>query len=177
MNTEAGAIDDHEVQRKVEKYDGKEFVKTLTEKDTNLSKAGYKTIGIAICEGKTRGDVNPVWRFVGLLPMLDPPRADSITVFASSLSARNMGWIIIFKLGTLLLVDFGKIWFRRVLNDEPGDIILNPFSPIMFSSKSNRCDRRIGGAPFVFSRVRFIHRYCTSAMLRLSSMLAAQSYK
>ena len=38
----------------------------------------YKTIAIAICEGNARElGQSAVWKFVGLLPMLDPPRHDT----------------------------------------------------------------------------------------------------
>ena len=47
---------------------------TLEQKGKDLSKAGYKTIAIAIFEGDARETDAPVFRFVGLLPMIDPPR-------------------------------------------------------------------------------------------------------
>ena len=77
MDTEAGGKDDHEIQWKVANYKKKEFTNQVTQMDKQLSKAGYKTIGVAICEGNARDydETNPaVWKFVGLVPMLDPPR-------------------------------------------------------------------------------------------------------
>ncbi|KAL3911479.1 MAG: hypothetical protein SGILL_007265 [Bacillariaceae sp.] len=77
INTEAGGVDDHECQWKVEGEDDKSFVKSITETDAGLSKAGYKTIAIAVCEGDARQPNHGPWKFVGLMPMLDPPREDT----------------------------------------------------------------------------------------------------
>mmetsp|Transcript_2316 Transcript_2316/g.6143 ORF Transcript_2316/g.6143 Transcript_2316/m.6143 type:complete len:961 (-) Transcript_2316:115-2997(-) len=77
LDTEAGSRDDHELQWKVDVFKNKKLMAEISGKDENLSKSGYKTIGIAICEGDARELENPVWKFVGLLPMLDPPRADT----------------------------------------------------------------------------------------------------
>jgi len=77
LNTAAGAVDDHELQWKVDIINDKEMLSELEEADTGLSQAGYKTIGIAVCKGNAREMKNPVWEFVGLVPMLDPPRADT----------------------------------------------------------------------------------------------------
>lgn len=44
---------------------------TIKEVDFNFSKAGYKTLGIAVKHG------DGPWKFVGILPMLDPPRHDT----------------------------------------------------------------------------------------------------
>ena len=78
LDTEAGAPDDHELQWKVDKIKDKAFIKGVEETDTHLSTNGYKTIAIAVCEGNARelGDA-AVWKFAGLLPMLDPPREDT----------------------------------------------------------------------------------------------------
>lgn len=78
LNTEAGAPDDHELQWKCQRVKDRVFVEQVKEVDTGLSTAGYKTIAIAVCEGNARdlGDA-AVWRFAGLLPMLDPPRHDT----------------------------------------------------------------------------------------------------
>ena len=78
LDTEAGAPDDHELQWKVDKIKDKAFLKGVEETDTHLSTNGYKTIAIAVCEGNARelGDA-AVWKFAGLLPMLDPPREDT----------------------------------------------------------------------------------------------------
>ena len=78
LDTEAGAPDDHELQWKVDKINDHAFIKSVNETDTSLSTSGYKTIAIAVCEGNARelGDA-AVWKFAGLLPMLDPPREDT----------------------------------------------------------------------------------------------------
>ena len=78
LDTEAGAPDDHELQWKVDKINDHAFIKSVNETDTGLSTNGYKTIAIAVCEGNARelGDA-AVWKFAGLLPMLDPPREDT----------------------------------------------------------------------------------------------------
>lgn len=83
-DTEAGGIDDHELQWKVERFHDQEFLANLGEKDKALSTSGYKTIGVSICEGNARelGD-KAVWKFAGLLPMLDPPRHDTPSTIAS----------------------------------------------------------------------------------------------
>ena len=77
LDTAAGSADDHEVQWKVEKAGDQEFMDSVTETDRKLSTSGYKTIGVAYCEGDAREDSSVVWKFVGLLPMLDPPREDT----------------------------------------------------------------------------------------------------
>eukprot|EP00579_Thalassiosira_antarctica_P028710 CAMPEP_0202013878 /NCGR_PEP_ID=MMETSP0905-20130828/27516_1 /ASSEMBLY_ACC=CAM_ASM_000554 /TAXON_ID=420261 /ORGANISM="Thalassiosira antarctica, Strain CCMP982" /LENGTH=961 /DNA_ID=CAMNT_0048573587 /DNA_START=185 /DNA_END=3070 /DNA_ORIENTATION=+ len=78
LDTEAGAPDDHELQWKVDRVNDKAFVEQVTSVDKDLSVNGYKTIAIAVCEGNARelGDA-AVWKFAGLLPMLDPPRHDT----------------------------------------------------------------------------------------------------
>ena len=43
----------------------------VSEKDRNFSEAGYKTLGVSIKVNDKE------WEFVGILPMLDPPRHDS----------------------------------------------------------------------------------------------------
>lgn len=77
VDTEAGSVDDHELQWKIDKIKDKKFLAHIGEVDTGLSKSGYKTIGIAVCEGNAREIDSPIWRFAGLLPMLDPPRSDT----------------------------------------------------------------------------------------------------
>lgn len=78
LDTGAGAPDDGELQWKVDTINDKAFIKQVTDKDTDLSTNGYKTIAIAVCDGNARelGDA-AVWKFAGLLPMLDPPRHDT----------------------------------------------------------------------------------------------------
>jgi H+-transporting ATPase len=77
IDTSAGGIDDHVCQWHVVGANDKTFVKSITETDAKLSKAGYKTIAIAVCEGDARANDHAQWRFVGLIPMLDPPRPDT----------------------------------------------------------------------------------------------------
>lgn len=46
-----------------------------------------------------------------------------IAVFATSLSGLNLLWIWLFNIGSFIVVDFGKIQFRILIGDEPGEII------------------------------------------------------
>lgn len=78
IDTEAGSLDDHELQWKVRRFNDKAYLKKLGDIDMNLSKNGYKTIGISICKGNARElGSKAMWEFIGLLPMLDPPRNDT----------------------------------------------------------------------------------------------------
>lgn len=77
IDTEAGGVDDHVCQWKVQNHTDKAFTELIRKADVELSKAGYKTIAIAMCEGDGREDDHGVWKFVGLMPMLDPPREDT----------------------------------------------------------------------------------------------------
>ncbi|KAG7367336.1 plasma-membrane proton-efflux P-type ATPase [Nitzschia inconspicua] len=77
IDTEAGGVDDHECQWQVEDSEKQSFVDDLVEKDKFLSKSGYKTIGIAMCDGDSRKSDHGPWKFVGLMPLLDPPREDT----------------------------------------------------------------------------------------------------
>ena len=84
IDTEAGGKDSHEIQWKVDKASDKRFLNEIKEIDQGLSKAGYKTIAIAIAEGDAREvDFNGTWKFVGLVPMLDPPREDTANTIES----------------------------------------------------------------------------------------------
>ena len=72
-DTAEGNLDDAEDQWKVENYD--KLIQTIKTTDLAFSKAGYKTLGVVAKIG------NGPYRYVGILPMLDPPRHDSaITV-------------------------------------------------------------------------------------------------
>jgi len=46
-----------------------------------------------------------------------------IAVFGSALPADNMGYVIAFNAVLFVLADSLKIWFRKVIRDEPGDVI------------------------------------------------------
>lgn len=83
IDTEDGGVDDHECQWRVVGADSKSFVESITSPDFCLSQAGYKTIAIAMCEGDARQENHDPWKFVGLMPMLDPPRADTRATIAS----------------------------------------------------------------------------------------------
>jgi H+-transporting ATPase len=83
IDTEAGGVDDHQCQWKVVGANDKKFVESIFEEDTALSTAGYKTIAISICEGDGREESHGEWEFVGLMPMLDPPREDTPATIAS----------------------------------------------------------------------------------------------
>jgi H+-transporting ATPase len=77
IDTEAGGLDDHECQWQVEGANETTFVDKVVSADRDLSKSGYKTIAIAMCEGDARNSDHGPWKFVGLMPLLDPPRAYS----------------------------------------------------------------------------------------------------
>jgi len=78
LDTSQGGVDDHVCQWKVQQLkDDPSFLPSMVQQDNVLSKSGYKTIAIALCEGDARTQSDPEWKFVGLLPMLDPPRADT----------------------------------------------------------------------------------------------------
>lgn len=42
-----------------------------------------------------------------------------------SLSGENLGWIILFNVGSFLVVDILKIQFRKAIGEEPGDVIIS----------------------------------------------------
>ena len=46
-----------------------------------------------------------------------------IAVYANSLSGLNLLWIWLFNIGTFVIVDFGKVHFRVLIGDAPGEII------------------------------------------------------
>jgi H+-transporting ATPase len=83
LDTSAGAPDDHEFQWQVDAFTDKAFMTRVASTDKGLSEAGYKTIAIAVCDGNARELETPVWKFAGLMPMLDPPREDTAATIAS----------------------------------------------------------------------------------------------
>jgi len=83
VDTAAGSEDDHECQWKVQGHDDTKFVNFVKGEDNKLSSAGYKTIAVAMCEGDCREPGEHVWKFVGIMPMLDPPREDTPATIAS----------------------------------------------------------------------------------------------
>lgn len=46
-----------------------------------------------------------------------------IGIFYSKLAVDNMGYIVLYNLGLIFVVDTLKIWFRKLIKDEPGDVI------------------------------------------------------
>ena len=70
LDTSAGGKDDAEVQWKV--TNDATFCEKMKVEDEKLSKSGYKTIAIAVSS-----DGGKSFQFVGVLPMLDPPRDDT----------------------------------------------------------------------------------------------------
>lgn len=74
IDTTSGGKDDHEIQWRVKEADDKEFMDKVNKRNQELSESGYKTIAVAVCKENAREAKNPEWHFVGLLPMLDPPR-------------------------------------------------------------------------------------------------------
>jgi magnesium-transporting ATPase (P-type) len=46
-----------------------------------------------------------------------------IAVFASQLSPRNLLWIWLFNIGSFIIADIGKVQFRGMIGDAPGEII------------------------------------------------------
>ena len=82
IDTADGGEDDAEDQFKV---DGLENIKSTVHKvDFDFSKKGYKTLGVSVKFG------DGPWKFVGILPMLDPPRHDS-ALTVKNLRAAGIG--------------------------------------------------------------------------------------
>jgi H+-transporting ATPase len=79
MDTTDGGEDDAADQWKVENFN--EMDPEVSRADDDFSKAGYKTLGIAV-----KFNEGP-FMFAGILPMLDPPRHDSARTIKSLLSA------------------------------------------------------------------------------------------
>jgi magnesium-transporting ATPase (P-type) len=46
-----------------------------------------------------------------------------IAVYTSQLSGANLGWIWLYNVGIFIVVDVGKVWFRNLIDDNPGDVI------------------------------------------------------
>jgi len=77
LNTRHGNIDESDIQWQCEGYDDPAWRSRIEERDVDLGKTGYKTIGIAISYCDARVVKDPKFEFVGLLPMIDPPRHDT----------------------------------------------------------------------------------------------------
>ena len=124
MDTSAGAVDDHELQWKVDMFENKLFIEEVTTRDTDLSSSGYKTIAIGMCMGNARElGSSAVWKFVGLLPMLDPPRHDTPATIESLHHAN-----ISVKMITGDHVNVGKETARLIglgTNIHPGEVMRN----------------------------------------------------
>ncbi|OEU12473.1 hypothetical protein FRACYDRAFT_243726 [Fragilariopsis cylindrus CCMP1102] len=60
-------------------------LRVLTKNRDALSSAGYKTIAIAMCFGDARKEDHGPWKFVDIMPMLDPPREDTTAATIVSL--------------------------------------------------------------------------------------------
>eukprot|EP01040_Poterioochromonas_malhamensis_P003527 gene3527-3768_t len=70
VDTADGGEDDADDQWKVDNH--QHLQKLVHDMDFKLSKSGYKTIGVAVRIGES----SP-FKFIGILPMLDPPRHDT----------------------------------------------------------------------------------------------------
>lgn len=79
INTADGGEDDADDQWVVENYD--KLKKVVADTDAKLSKTGYKTLGVSVQIG------NGPFKFVGILPMLDPPRHDTAQTIRNLRSA------------------------------------------------------------------------------------------
>lgn len=80
IDTAQGGVDDADDQWCVE--GAKQLLPDVQKLDTKLSKAGYKTIGVSIKLGEQP------WKFVGILPMLDPPRHDTAQTIRNLINAK-----------------------------------------------------------------------------------------
>ena len=103
IDTSAGGLDSGEIQFKCENAGEKAFMAALEQKGKELSKAGYKTIAIAIFEGDARKADAPVFRFVGLLPMIDPPREGKCRVVC------QRPWRVVQKVALVLTLIINSI--------------------------------------------------------------------
>lgn len=75
LDTEDGGKDDAEEQWKCDDFE--RLFPIIKAKDKELSSAGYKTLGIAV---QKQGEP---WKYIGILPMLDPPRFDTPATIAN----------------------------------------------------------------------------------------------
>lgn len=125
-DTAEGNKDDAEDQWKVENYD--KLIQEIKTKDLAFSKAGYKTLGVVVKIG------NGPYKYVGILPMLDPPRHDSA---ATVKNLQNAGINVKMITGdhlniakeTARLIGMGVNMYPGSVTREPGqdtyDTILN----------------------------------------------------
>lgn len=81
VDTADGGVDDAADQFKVQNHEV--LLGKIHKLDAKLSKAGYKTLGVAIQFG-----LEAPWQYVGVLPMLDPPRHDTAQTIANLLHAK-----------------------------------------------------------------------------------------
>jgi H+-transporting ATPase len=79
LNTEDGGKDDAEDQWKCDRFE--ELENEIKKVDVEFSEKGYKTLGVAVKRG------NGPFKFVGILPMLDPPRHDTAKTIESLIAA------------------------------------------------------------------------------------------
>lgn len=79
IDTEAGTPDDAEDQWKVEHWE--KLAPMAAAADVEFATVGYKTLGVSV---KINDDP---WRFVGILPMLDPPRHDTAETIKALINA------------------------------------------------------------------------------------------
>jgi H+-transporting ATPase len=79
VDTMNGGEDDAVDQWKVEDYE--EMLVEVENIDRKFSLAGYKTLGVAVKFG------NGKFRFMGILPMLDPPRHDTAETIQNLINA------------------------------------------------------------------------------------------
>ena len=82
IDTADGGVDDAADQFKVEGLE--QISATVKQVDYDFSKKGYKTLGVSVKFG------DGPWKFVGILPMLDPPRHDS-ALTVKNLRAAGIG--------------------------------------------------------------------------------------
>jgi H+-transporting ATPase len=126
LDTSAGGVDSHEIQWKCANADDKKFIKELDDMGLKLSKDGYKTIAIAIFDGDAREVENPIFQFVGLLPMIDPPREDTAQTI-SSLHRANISVKMITGDHTNVAIETARL-IGLGTNIYPGEDIRNTIS-------------------------------------------------